>query len=64
MAVHGSVRTLRFPDALAGLPVAVELVDDDARIEAFLQVVGELAPGAFAIREPVRLHRPPAPGKP
>ena len=53
----GRIRTARFPDAAAGLPLAVELVDTPERIEAFLAVVHELAPGSLVTREPVTLAR-------
>lgn len=51
----GRIRTSRFPDAMTGLPVTVELVDTPERIEAFLPVVKELAPGSFVTREEVRV---------
>ena len=51
----GRIRTSRFPDAMIGLPVTVELVDTPERIEAFLPVVKELAPGSFVTREEVRV---------
>jgi uncharacterized protein len=50
----GRVRTSRFPDAIIGLPVTIELIDTAERIEAFLPVVKELAPGSFVTREEVR----------
>lgn len=53
----GRIRTSRFPDAAAGLPLAVELVDTPERIDAFLAVVHELAPGSLVTREPVALTR-------
>ena|ERR1700683_1443023 len=53
----GRIRTSRFPDAMIGLPVTVELVDTPERIEAFLPVVKELAPGSFVTREEVRVTR-------
>lgn len=53
----GHFRTSRFPDANIGLPVAVELVDTPERIESFLSVVKELAPGSFVTREDVTLTR-------
>lgn len=53
----GRIRTARFPDAGTGLPVAVELVDTDDRIEAFLPVVHEVAPGSFVTRDEVRTIR-------
>ena len=45
------------PDANIGLPVAVELVDTPERIEAFLPVIKELAPGSFVTREEVKVTR-------
>lgn len=53
----GRFRTGRFPDANIGLPVAVELVDTPERIEAFLPVIKELAPGSFVTREEVKVTR-------
>ena len=61
----GHIRTARFPDAATGLPLAVELLDAPDRIEAFLPVVRELAPGSLVTREQVQLTRfgdAPAPG--
>lgn len=61
----GHIRTSRFPDATAGLPLAVELIDTPERIEEFLAVVRELAPRSFVTREQVevtRLAPAPAPG--
>jgi PII-like signaling protein len=51
----GRIRTSRFPDAMIGLPVTVELIDTPERIEAFLPVVKELAPGSLVTREEVRV---------
>ena len=53
----GRFRTARFPDAATGLPLALELIDAPERIEAFLQVVRELAPGCFVTREQVQMTR-------
>ena len=61
----GRFRTARFPDAATGLPLALELIDAPERIEAFLPVVRELAPGCFVTREQVQMTRfgkSPAPG--
>lgn len=58
----GLIRTARFPDAAAGLPLAVELVDTPERIGAFLTIVHELAPGSLVTRERVTLARPGPPG--
>jgi uncharacterized protein len=53
----GRIRTSRFPDAMIGLPVTVEVIDSPERIEAFLPVVKQLAPGSFVTREEVRVTR-------
>lgn len=53
----GRVRTSRYPDAAMGLPLAVELIDASERIEAFLDVVRESAPGSFVTREQVETTR-------
>jgi PII-like signaling protein len=53
----GRMRTGRFPDAMIGLPVTVELIDSPERIEEFLPVIKELAPGSFVTREEVRITR-------
>lgn len=53
----GHIRTDRFPDALTGLPLAVELIDAPDRIEAFLPVIREMAPGSLVTRESVQLTR-------
>jgi PII-like signaling protein len=53
----GRVRTSRFPDANVGLPIAVELIDSAERIENFLAVVHELAPGSFVTSEQVHVIR-------
>jgi uncharacterized protein len=55
--LSGRVRTARFPDAATGLPLAVELLDAPERIEAFLSVVRELAPGSLVTRERVEMTR-------
>jgi PII-like signaling protein len=49
----GRLRSIRTPDAELGLPLVVELVDDDAVVAAFLQAVAELAPGALVTVEDV-----------
>jgi PII-like signaling protein len=53
----GHVRTARFPDAATGLPLAVELIDVPERIEAFLDVVRQLAPDSLVTREQVEMTR-------
>lgn len=51
------VRTDRFPDALLGLPLAVEIIDRPAQVEAFLPIVKQLAPGSLVTREEVTMTR-------
>lgn len=53
----GHVRASRFPDAATGLPLVVELLDSPGRIESFLSVVRELAPGSLVTREQVEMIR-------
>ena len=53
----GYFRTARFPDAAPGLPLALELIDLPERIDAFLAVVRDLAPGSFVTREEVQMTR-------
>jgi hypothetical protein len=59
----GHMRTSRFPDAVIGLPVTVELIDTPDHIEAFLPVVKELAPRSFVTREEVKVSRFGAPNQ-
>lgn len=49
----GHIRTGRFPDSLAGLPLAFEAVDSPGRIEAFLDAVWHLARGCLVTRQQV-----------
>lgn len=51
----GRLRTTRFPDLAAGMPLVVEVIDVAQRIDAFVSAVKELAPGALVTREPVHL---------
>jgi hypothetical protein len=53
----GHVRTARTPDAVIGLPLALEVIDTPERIESFLSVVSELAPRSFVTREQVAMTR-------
>lgn len=53
----GRIRTTRFPDMATGLPLALEVIDLPERIEAFLPVVKELAPGSLVTREEVQMTR-------
>ena len=53
----GRVRTMRFPDANTGLPLAVEFIDNAERIEDFLRTVADLAPGSLVTKETIRLSR-------
>lgn len=56
----GHVRTSRFPDAVSGLPVVVELMDAPDRIESFLPVLRTMAPGSLVTREQVAISRLPS----
>lgn len=47
----GQVRTARFPDAVIGLPLAVELIDTPERIAAFLPTITQLAGGSLMTKE-------------
>lgn len=58
----GHLRTTRFPDAVTGLPLAVELIDQSDRIEAFLPIVLELAPRSLVTKEQVHMRRPGSSG--
>lgn len=51
---RGFLRSSRFIDASQGMPVTVELVDEDERIDAFLPTVARLVPGALVLRQRVR----------
>jgi uncharacterized protein len=53
----GHFRTDRFPDASIGLPLALEIIDDAERIEAFLPTIQRLAPHSFVTREEVETKR-------
>lgn len=53
----GRLRTTRFPDAVTGLPVVLEVIDVPERVDAFVSVVKRLAPGALVTRESVRMTR-------
>ncbi len=59
----GHLRGTRFPDADLGLPLVLEVVDARERIEEFLVVVHELAPGSFVTTEGVTMASGP-PGAP
>lgn len=57
----GHVRTSRFPDANTGLPLVVECIDSAERIDEFLNVVHDLAPGSLVTKEQIRVLRGGAP---
>ncbi len=58
----GRLRTSRFPDTVAGLPIAVEIIDLPERVEAFLPTVLALTAGSLVTREQVRITRQGASG--
>lgn len=49
----GHLRAARLPDLARGLPLVVEVIDDEAAVDAFLPVVRELAQGALVTTEAV-----------
>ncbi len=57
---NGRLRAARLPDLARGLPLVVELIDDEAAVLAFLPVVCELAGGALVTTEEVHISRPAA----
>jgi PII-like signaling protein len=57
----GHVRAARLPDLARGLPLVVELIDDEQAIADFLPVVRELANGALVTTETVHMSRSPVP---
>ncbi len=60
----GIVRAARLPDSTHGLPIMVELIDSRAKVEAYLPVVAEIAPGSLVTIEEVLIvevsHSTPA----
>ncbi len=57
---RGHVRAARLPDLERGLPLVVEVIDEDDAVARFLPVVTELAAGALVTTETVRVCRAPA----
>lgn len=53
----GRLRTPRFPDAPTGLPLVVEVIDVQERVDAFLMVVERIAPRAIVTMKSVRMTR-------
>ncbi len=53
----GQLRADRLPDLARGLPLVVEVIDDEDEIEQFLPIVHEIATGALVTTESVRLAR-------
>lgn len=52
---RGYLRSTHSVDAAQGLPLVVEMIDAPERIEAFLPVVGRVAPGSLVVRQAVQL---------
>ncbi|MGH9298176.1 MAG: DUF190 domain-containing protein, partial [Acidimicrobiales bacterium] len=50
----GHLRAARLPDLARGLPLVLEIIDEEERVDDFVEVVRELAPGALVTLEPVR----------
>lgn len=59
----GHLRAARLPDLARGLPLVIEVIDDEQTIEAFLPVVRELAEGALVTMESVHISRASAPSR-
>ena len=57
----GRVRTARLPDLARGLPLVLEVIDDESSITAFLPIVHELGAGSLVTTEVVHMSWPPAP---
>lgn len=54
----GRLRTSRFPDIAVDLPVVIQIVDSDPRIEQFLPRLREMTGDELVIRQPVTLELP------
>jgi len=57
---NGHLRAARLPDLARGLPLIVEVIDDEASIERFLAYVDEVAEGSLVTSEEVNIARSPA----
>lgn len=55
----GVLRTMRFPDAASGSPLALEVVDAPERIDGFLPVIAEAAAGCLVTREEISVSSAP-----
>lgn len=56
---HGHLRAARLADLARGLPLVVEIVDDEPAVAAFVAQVRALAPGALVTLEAVQTSRGP-----
>ena len=56
--VSGHLLTTRFADLSLGLPLVIEIVDRDERIESFLPALRELAGDELVLRQPVAIDDP------
>lgn len=54
----GRLRTSRFPDIAVDLPVVIQIVDSESRIDEFLPRLTELTGDELVIRQPVTLELP------
>ncbi len=59
----GHLRAARLPDLARGLPLVVEVIDDEQAVDAFLPVVRELATGALVTTETVTIASAGVPSK-
>ncbi len=54
---HGTLRSARFMDVSSGLPGVIEVVEEEAKIEAFLPLLREMVQEGLITLERVRLIR-------
>jgi PII-like signaling protein len=60
---HSRVHKTRLLDVSADLPIVIEIVDDEAKVDAFLPVVDELVSEGLVTLEAVRIVRYGSPEK-
>ncbi len=60
---HSRVHTTKLLDLSADLPIVIEIVDDEAKVDAFLPVVDELVSEGLVTLEAVRIVRYGSPEK-
>jgi PII-like signaling protein len=53
--VRGRLRAARLPDIGRGLPIVVEIIDAEHKVDDFVEVVRSIAPGSLVTTEPVTI---------